>query len=396
MLQRSLLPELTDALARFPVVALVGPRQVGKTTLARDVARLRNEEGGNAEYLDLERPSDLARLTDPELYLAGRQDRLIILDEIQRVPDLFPVLRALVDEHRVPGRFLLLGSASPDLLNHSAESLAGRIRYLEMRPLLLDEVATTNADPLRTLWLRGGFPDSYLADSDADSFAWREAFVRTFLERDVPALGFRIPAQTLRRFWQMLAHWHGQIWNASALAQSMGSSQQSVNRYVDLLCDAYIARRLMPWHANVGKRLVKSPRVYLRDSGLLHALLNLRTLDELAGHPGLGASWEGFVIEQVIAALDPIECGFYRTSAGAEIDLVMRLRGHAAPVAVEVKYSSTPKPTRGFWNALDDLGIERAFVIHPGKEEYPLDARVTAWPATRIAGLKDRVLPRAI
>lgn len=382
MLSRKLSGELQETLARFPVVALIGPRQVGKTTLARVLQKMRP----GAEYLDLERPSDLARLSDPELYLAGRKDRLVILDEVQLVPGLFPVLRALVDEQRIPGRFLLLGSASPELINRSAESLAGRIRYLEMRPLLIGELAG-EMKPLPRLWVRGGFPDSYLADNDLSSFAWRESFVRTFLERDVPALGFRMPAQSLRRFWQMLAHWHGQLWNASALAQSLAASPQTANRYLDLLCDAFIARRLQPWHANVGKRLVKAPRVYLRDSGLLHALLNVRTLDDLAGHPGLGASWEGFVIEQIIAALDPVEVGFYRTAAGAEIDLVMTLRGDNRPIAVEVKYSAAPKPGKGFWNALDDLGIERAFVVYPGEVDYPLERRVTVWPAASIPAL---------
>jgi uncharacterized protein len=382
MLNRILSAELLDTLTRFPVVALIGPRQVGKTTLARELQKMH----GNTEYLDLERPSDLMRLTDPELYLSARKDRLIILDEVQQMPGLFSVLRSLVDEHRVPGRFLLLGSASPELINRSAESLAGRIRYLEMRPLLINEVSG-EADALARLWLRGGFPDSFLAADDFASFEWRESFVRTFLERDLPALGFRLPAQSLRRFWQMLAHWHGQLWNASTLAQSLGLSPQTTNRYLDLLCDAFVARRLMPWHANVGKRLVKAPRVYLRDSGLLHGLLNLRTLDELSGHPALGASWEGFVIEQIIATLDPVEVGFYRTSAGAEIDLVMTLRGHATPIAVEVKYSAAPKPGKGFWSALDDLEIERAFVIYPGKTDYPLERRVRVWPAADIPAL---------
>lgn len=376
MISRQIAPELATALATFPVVALIGPRQVGKTTLAREFA----SRHPDTEYLDLERPSDLARLRDPELYLASRADRLVILDEVQRVPELFPVLRALVDAKRKPGRFLLLGSAAPELINRSAESLAGRIRYLEMQPLLLAEAAGN----LASLWLRGGFPDSFLATDDATSFAWREAFIRTFLERDIPALGFRMPAHTVRRFWQMLAHWHGQLWNASSLAQSMDCSPPAASRYLDLLCDAFVARRLMPWHANVGKRLVKSPRIYLRDSGLLHTLLNLRTTNELEGHPALGASWEGFVIEQVLAAAKPVEYGFYRTAAGAEIDLVMTLPGHSKPVAVEIKYSAAPKPARGFWQALDDLGIEKAFVIHSGHEAYPLEARVTAWPAGRI------------
>ncbi|MBI3773824.1 MAG: ATP-binding protein [Gammaproteobacteria bacterium] len=382
MIDRQLARDLTEALSRFPVVALIGPRQVGKTTLAREFLRL----CPGSEYLDLERPSDRARIAEPELYLSGRKDKLVILDEVQQLPELFPVLRSLVDEHREPGRFLLLGSASPELINRSSESLAGRIRYLEMRPFALGEIdGGTNA--VERLWIRGGFPNSYLAADDMMSFEWREAFVRTFLERDVPALGFRLPAHSLRRFWQMLAHWHGQLWNASTVARSLDVSPQTANRYLDLLCDAFIARRLLPWHANTGKRLVKSPRLYLRDSGLLHALLNIQTLDSLLGHPSLGASWEGFVIEQVIGVLDPVEVGFYRTSAGSELDLVLKLRGRSDPVAVEVKYSAAPKPGKGFWNALDDLGIERAFVIYPGRDDYPIEQRVTAWPAVKIPAL---------
>lgn len=380
MLTRQITPELQHALAHFPVTVLVGPRQVGKTTLARTIAAARP----GTEYLDLERPSDLARLQDPERYLASRADRLVVLDEVQRLPDLFPLLRALVDDNRHPGRFLLLGSATPDLINRSSESLAGRIRYLEMQPLLLAE---TGADALSTLWLRGGFPDSFLAADDNVSLEWREAFVRTFLERDIPAMGLRMPASTLRRFWQMLAHWHGQLWNASAVAQSLDASPPTANRYLDLLCDAFIARRLLPWQANTGKRLVKAPRVYLRDSGLLHALLNLRTMHDLEGHPAMGASWEGFVVEQVLARLRPVEYGFYRTAAGAEIDLVMRLPGESAPVAVEIKHSVSPRLSRGFWQALDDLGVQRAWVIHAGQDEYPIEERVTAFPAARIPHL---------
>lgn len=381
MLDRSLTSALREALESFPVVALIGPRQVGKTTLARSL------RAPMADYLDLERPSDRNRLADPELYLESRQDRLVILDEVQALSDLFPVLRSLVDMHRVSGRFLLLGSASPDLINRSAESLAGRIRYLELTPFLLGEVVTDKS-ATQKLWLRGGFPDSYLAAAEMASFEWREAFVRTFLERDVPALGLRMPAHMLRRFWQMLAHWHGQIWNAAAIARSLDASQSTAGRYLDLLCDAFIARRLQPWHANVGKRLVKSPRVYLRDSGLLHALLGIRSIDELLGHPVLGASWEGFIIEQLICALQPSEVGFYRTAAGAEIDLILTLPGHRRPLAFEIKYSSAPKPARGFWSALDDLEIERAFVIYSGTEDYPMERRVTAWPASRISALR--------
>ncbi len=381
-IERHIESELVAALDRFPVVALTGPRQVGKTTLAKKIAAARP----GATYLDLERPSDFARIADAELYLAQRSDQLVILDEVQLAENLFPLLRSLVDEQRRPGRFLLLGSASPTLINRSAESLAGRIRYLEMTPLTIGEVAATPAT-VRRLWLRGGFPDSFLAPDEAVSFEWRQAFVRTYLERDIPGLGFRLPPQALRRFWQMLAHWHGQLWNGSALAQSLGVSTQTSHRYLDILCDSFIARRLTPHVANLGKRLVKAPRVYLRDSGILHALLNIADFDGLEGNPALGASWEGFMIEQVLAALAPAEFTFFRTAAGAELDLVLKLPGRARLVAVEVKYASAPKPTKGFWHALDDLDIERAIIVYPGEESYPIENRVTVWPAHRVPEL---------
>jgi uncharacterized protein len=382
MISRNIESELLAALDRFPVVALTGPRQVGKTTLARQIAAKRPD----AVYLDLERPSDFARIADAELYLAQRSDQLVILDEVQLAENLFPLLRSLVDEQRRPGRFLLLGSASPTLINRSAESLAGRIRYLELTPLTIAEVGATPA-AVRRLWLRGGFPDSFLAPDEAASFEWRQAFVRTYLERDIPSLGFRLPPQALRRFWQMLAHWHGQLWNGSALAQSLGVSTQTSHRYLDILCDSFIARRLTPHAANLGKRLVKAPRIYLRDSGLLHALLNIADFDGLEGNPSLGASWEGFVIEQVLAAMAPADCTFFRTAAGAELDLVLKLPGRAGLVAVEVKYASAPKPTKGFWHALDDLDIERAIIVYPGEEPYPIEKRVTVWPAHRVPEL---------
>lgn len=382
MYSRSMEPVLLDALTRFPAVALVGPRQVGKTTLAKAVAARHPD----ALYLDLERPSDLARIAEPELALEPRQEQLVVIDEVQHAPQLFPVLRALIDAHRVPGRFLLLGSASPALINRSAESLAGRIRYLEMTPLTLAE-AGGSPDALRSLWLRGGFPDALQAGDDQASFEWRAAFVKSYLERDLPGLGPRLPPQSLRRFWQMLSHWHGQLWNASALAKSLDASPQTANRYLDLLGDAFVARRLPPFAANLGKRLVKAPKTYLRDSGLLHYLLNISGRDELEGHPALGASWEGFVIEQAIACTAPREANFYRTANGAEIDLVLQLPGTPRRFGVEVKYSAAPKPGRGFWQALDDLAIERAVVVYPGLELYPMERRVTAWPAHRLPAL---------
>lgn len=369
-----------SALTRFPVVALVGPRQVGKTTLAKAVAK--NFPG--AVHLDLERPTDLFLLSDPELFLADKKDRLVVIDEVQRRPDLFPVLRALVDDDRRPGRFLLLGSASPALINRSSESLAGRIRTLELTPLTLREVGAT-PENLRRLWLRGGFPDSYLAPSDEASAEWREALVRTYLERDLPGLGFRLPAESMGRFWRMLAHLHGQSWNASALARSLDISPQTAGRYLDALCDAFMVRRLPPFHANLGKRLVKSPRVYLRDSGILHALVDVSAFSALESHPLLGVSWEGFVVEQILADRPGREAFYHRTAAGSEIDLLLPSNDLRPPVAVEVKYASAPKLSKGFWHALDDLKIERAYVVHPGREPAPIEARVTAWPAVRLS-----------
>jgi uncharacterized protein len=312
IIERSLYPKLLESLKTFPVVGLVGPRQVGKTSLARQLvaelaqtAQSNTQSAQSAVMLDLERPSDLAKLTEPELYLEPLANRLVVLDEVQLRPDLFPVLRALVDARRRPGRFLILGSAAPALIQHSSETLAGRVDFLELAPLTLNEINLneTNTQPANTvnstaqnLWSRGGFPDSYLARSDVASMRWREAFVRSYLERDIPQLGIRISAATLRRFWLMLAHYHGQLWNASTLAGSLGVSAPSVRHYLDILESTFMVRVLQPYSANLGKRLVKSPKVYLRDSGLLHALLNLPNHNALLGHPMLGASWEGWVI----------------------------------------------------------------------------------------------------
>lgn len=386
MFKRTLSVKLSSALSRFPVVALTGPRQVGKTTLAKEILCSYSQ----ALYLDMELPSDRAKLNEPELFLNSRKHQLVVIDEVQQHPGLFPVLRGLVDQERRPGRFLLLGSASPELINRSAESLAGRIHYLEMTPLTLAEVGHT-PEILQQLWLRGGFPESFQAENDLDAFEWREGFIRTYLERDIPNLGFRLPAQSLRRFWQMLAHWHGQIWNASTLAQSLAVSPQTANRYLDILGDAFVARRLMPYAANLGKRLIKAPKVYLRDTGLLHTLLNIARFDLLEGHPAIGASWEGFVIEQLLSSLNPAEAFYYRTVAGAELDLVLQLRGQPRLIAVEIKYSLAPKLSKGFWNSLDDLQIDQAFVIYAGKEIYPIEQRVIAWPAEQIPALVEKL-----
>lgn len=378
MISRSLFPALRSALTTFPVVALVGARQVGKTTLAKQLAK---EPDVDAVMLDLERPSDLARMRDPELYLEQHQDKLVILDEIQRVPELFPVLRALVDANRRPGRFLVLGSASPDLIQGASESLAGRIKYLELGPLVQGEV---NQDAAMALWLRGGFPGSFLAPDDAGSREWREAFIRTYLERDIPALGLRLPVAMLDRFWQMLAHCHGQLWNGSDLAVSLGLSVPTVRKYLDILQDTFMARQLQPWHGNLGKRLVKRPKVYLRDSGLLHTLLHITSLDDLFGHPASGASWEGFVIEQVLAGIPSTwQPYFYRTSGGAELDLVLVRPGKARPLGIEIKLTRAPVPAKGFWNAVADLGAQ-GLVICPCAERFPLGHGALALPFQEI------------
>ena len=383
MYRRLLESELSKMLTRHPVVGLLGPRQVGKTTLALEVG-----ENRPSIYLDLESPSALAKLAEPELFLRRHEDKLVILDEIQRVPDIFQVLRGLVDQGRRlgkgNGRFLVLGSAGIDLLQQSSESLAGRIAYTELPPLLLEETGAKNADPL---WLRGGFPSSFTASDDAASLEWRRNFVRTYLERDIPQLGPRIPAETLRRLWIMLAHDQGGMINAARLAAALGVSGQTVGRYIDLLCDLLLVRRLTPWASNAGKRMVKSPKVYVRDSGLVHALLGITTLDDLLAHPVAGMSWEGWVIENLFAAAPAgTEAFCYRTSAGAEIDLVLELRP-GKRWAFECKRSLTPTPARGFHEGCKDLKPERKLVIYPGTESYPLGQDVECVPLMEAVGM---------
>lgn len=361
---------LVTALAKQPAVAIIGPRQCGKTTLALTIAEERD-----AVYLDLEDRDDRSRLAEPVLYLDSVDDRLVILDEIHRAPELFGTLRGVIDRGRRRGegvgRFLVLGSASLELLKQSGESLAGRITYLDLTPFTPLEVEAGRPARER-LWLRGGFPMSYLAPDDASSLAWRRDFIRTYLERDVAAFGPRIPATALDRLWTMLAHRQGQLLNASALAHALDVSPQSVTRYIDLLVDLLLVRRLPPFVANVGKRLVKSPKVYVRDSGLVHALLGVPTLQALAGHPVVGRSWEGFAIETLVTALPwPATASFYRTSGGAEIDLVIEF----APDeiwAVEVKRSLAPKVSRGFRSACADLKPAKAFVVHAGDDRFPI------------------------
>jgi hypothetical protein len=375
MIPRRLAPALATALAESPAVALLGPRQVGKTTLALAVAGSRP-----SIYLDLESEADRAKLAEPELYLADHADKLVILDEIQRTPQLFGSLRGLIDAGRrraqARGRFLVLGSASIDLLKQSSESLAGRIRYLELAPLDAGEVGGERLD---TLWLRGGFPESLLAGSDAASLRWRADFIRTYLERDIPRLGPRIPAETLRRLWTMLAHSQGGLLNAAALARALVVDGKTVASYLDLLVDLLLVRRLTPWHGNIGKRLVKSPKVYVRDSGLVHGLLGLGDREGLLAHPVAGASWEGLAIESLIAAApDGAEPFFFRTAAGAEIDLLLKLPGQRQPWAIEIKRGLAPKIERGFHLACDAVRPGRRMVVYGGSERFPLAEDVEA------------------
>ena len=375
MILRLVARDIESALARQAAVLLIGPRQVGKTTLALEICRT---HGGL--YLDLEDADDRARLTEPRLFLDNLEDRLLVLDEIHRTPELFQTLRGVIDRGRRrgkgKGRFLILGSASIDLLRQS-ESLAGRITYVDLAPFSALEVEDEDIARER-LWLRGGFPDSYLADSDADSFSLRRDFIRTYLERDVATFGPRVPATTLERLWTMLAHRQGTLLNASALARAMEVSTQSVNRYIDLLADLLLVRRLRPYHVNVGKRLVKAPKIYVRDSGLVHALLGIVSLEQLAGHPVVGQSWEGYVIETLLSVLPPLATPFfYRTSAGAEIDLVVE-HSDGRLWAIEVKRSLSARVGRGFHLACMDIKPSSGFVVHAGTDRWPLSENVEA------------------
>ncbi len=375
MIVRRLLPALIQALDEAPAVALLGPRQAGKTTLALELARSRP-----AVYLDLESAADQARLADPESYLAQHADKLVILDEIQRAPQLFQSLRGLIDAARRRGqgrgRYLVLGSASIDLLKQSSETLAGRIRYLELAPLDAGEVGAGRLD---TLWLRGGFPESLLADTDAASLRWRLDFIRSYLERDIPQLGPRIPAETLRRLWTMLAHQQGGLLNAAMFARSLAVDGKTVAAYLDLFVDLLLVRRLAPWHGNIRKRLVKAPKVYVRDSGLVHALLGVGDRESLLGHPVAGASWEGLAIESLIASAAPgTQAHFFRSSAGAEIDLLLQAPGQSRPWAIEIKRGLAPKVERGFHLACAAVGAERRRVVYGGTERYPLADGVEA------------------
>lgn len=374
MFDRRIESEVAALLEQGPAVVLTGPRQVGKTTLALAIA-----EGRDAVYLDLESEADRARLAEPELYFADHADELVVLDEIQRTPGIFEALRGTIDRGRRDGkrtgRFLLLGSAAIDLLAQSGETLAGRIAFAELAPLDVTEVG---GDRLDELWIRGGFPESFLAASEPASLRWRRDFIRTYLERDIPQLGPRIPAETLRRLWTMLAHQQGGLLNAAQIARGLGVSGVTVGHYLDLMVDLLLVRRLPPRLANVGKRMVRSPKVYVRDSGLAHALLGLADKEAVLGHPVAGGSWEGLAIENLIAmAGGRAEASFYRTSGGAEVDLVLTW-ADGREWAVEVKRSLAPKVERGLRSALEDLRPERSFIVYPGTERYRLGAGVEA------------------
>jgi uncharacterized protein len=364
-------------LRRSPAVAILGPRQSGKTTLAADIRR---SWSGRSVAFDLEDPGDLASLADPMLTLRPLRG-LVVLDEVQRLPGLFPVLRVLADRPRSPARFLVLGSAAPGLLRQSSESLAGRLAFHELGGFSVEEVGVTHID---SLWLRGGFPRSFLARSGRESLDWRLDFVRTFLERDLPQLGVSIPAATLRRFWTMLAHYHGQVWNASEFARSFGVSDMTVRRYLDLLAATFVVRVLLPWHENVGKRQVKSPKIYLADSGLLHALLNIPAREDLERHPKVGASFEGFAVAAIADRLRVRwnECFFWATHAGAELDLLV-VRGRTR-IGFEIKRTVAPAVTPSMKTALKDLGLSRLDVIHAGDRTYPLAPRIRAVALERI------------
>jgi len=376
MIPRRIENEIKAALARQAAVALIGPRQVGKTTLAFSLSQQEK-----SLYLDLERTADRNKLRAPELFLSQYDDRLVVVDEIHRVPELFQSLRGLIDEGRRcgkgKGRFLLLGSAAIDLLRQTGESLAGRIAYIDMGPFDVLEVGGNDAEVI-DLWVRGGYPESYLAHDDDESLALRRDFIRTYLERDVPMFGPRLPAETLERLWTMLAHNQGTLLNASRLAANLSVSAQTITRYIDLLVDLLLVRRLQPFHANLNKRLVKSPKVFVRDSGLLHALVDISDHNSLCGHPVVGASWEGFVIENLLsAAPSRTHASFFRTAAGAEIDLILELPSGAL-WAIEIKLGISPKCERGFHQGMKDIQPDRAFVVYSGNERYPLTDEIEA------------------
>jgi len=371
-IKREKLAECIERLESFKALAILGPRQCGKSTLAKYIV----SQFPGSVYLDLETPSDLQKLSEPELFFEQHAEKLVCLDEIQRQPDLFPILRGILDRGNRNGQILILGSASRDLIRQSSESLAGRIAYVELTPFSLVEV-----ENLSQLWLQGGFPLSFLAKTQTKSFQWRLEFIRTYLERDIPQLGFNIPAQTLRRLWTMCAHNHGQLLNQSKLGDALGLSHTSIRSYLDLLAQTFMIRVLSPFETNVKKRLIKAPKVYIRDSGILHGLLNLVSFDDVLGHPVYGSSWEGMAMEQILNAAEGWEAGFYRTSAGAEIDLILSRPNQK--IAIEFKASLAPQVKPGFRNALADLDISTAKVIYPGTDRYFIHKQV------EVCSLKD-------
>ncbi len=372
----AVIQQIESVLAIHPIAALLGPRQCGKTTVARMFAGQRA-----STYFDLENPVDVRRFAAPMTMLDPLKG-LVVIDEVQRQPDLLELLRVLVDRPENQAQFLLLGSASPQLVRGASETLAGRVGFVDLSGFDLIEVGVSQAD---RLWLRGGFPRSFLAAEDSASMIWREGFIRTFLERDVPQLGITIPAETLRRFWTMIAHYHGQVWNAAEFARSLGASEVTARRYLDILAGAYMIRVLPPWFENISKRQVKSPKTYVRDSGIFHGLLQLDSLPQLQSHPKLGASWEGFVIEQLIGLLATRDAYFWATHGGAELDLLVRVRGKN--YGFEIKYADAPGASRSMRVALDDLGLEHLWVVYPGQHEYALDERISALPVHSLPNL---------
>lgn len=380
MLKRQMFHTILQRLNAAPTVAILGCRQTGKTTLAHQIQQAINRP---SLYLDLELPDDRAQFADPQLMLEQHMDKLLILDEIQRVPELFSVMRGIIDRRRrngdKVGHYLILGSASPDLLKQSSESLAGRISYLELNPFSLEELEKENVDgALNTLWLRGGFPDSFLAPDDAESLHWRKQFITTYLERDLPQMGRQFPADRVYSLWKMLAYDQGTLLNVSRLSKSLEMSATSIREYIEVMIDLFLLRRLRPWHGNTKKRLVKAPRIYVRDSGLLHALTNLKTLDELTGHSLCGLSWEGFAIEQILQKIPyGNEVSFYRSSTGDEIDLVLEMP-HKNTIAIEIKRTSAPKLSPGFINACEVIKAKQRFFVIPDADPYPMDKQTTA------------------
>jgi len=379
MIQRyDYLNRLKTAIGRSPVTALLGPRQCGKTTLARQLGDKQKHT-----FFDLESVPDQRRLQNPELMLGSLTD-LVVLDEIQKMPELFQVLRVLSDRPENKAHFLILGSASPEIIKSASETLAGRLEFIELQGFDLSE---TGADSWEALWLRGGFPRSFLANSDEDSLAWREGFIRTFLERDIPQLGINIPAVTMRRFWTMLAHYHGQTWNAAEIGRSMGLSDKTVRSYLDILTGTFMIRQLQPWFENLGKRQVKSPKIYFRDTGLCHSLLDIPDRHTLLGHPKVGASWEGFAIEQALQILHPNAAYFWGTHAGAEIDLVFQHKGRR--YGMEVKFGEAPSLTPSMRIAVSELNLERLWIVYPGNEVYPVTEKITALPLAKLETIRD-------